>query len=96
MIIDDPLSISDSFIAAWLPGTTGGEAIVMSIFGEYEFGGTGTDKKFNKLPSPWISTLDSIKDYPKYESAEVPEINDPKFNTGYGLETNKINYPVQE
>lgn len=39
MIITDPLKISDAFIAAWLPGTTGGDALIRSIFGEYEFDG---------------------------------------------------------
>ncbi|CAD8082812.1 unnamed protein product [Paramecium primaurelia] len=94
MLIDDPLSISNAFIAAWLPGTSGGEAIVKSIFGEYGFG--GPDKLFNKLPSPWISTLDSIKDYPKYDSDTVPKIEDPKFETEFGLETDIINYPILE
>lgn len=28
MIITDPLKMSDAFIAAWLPGTTGGAALV--------------------------------------------------------------------
>ncbi|CAD8177453.1 unnamed protein product [Paramecium octaurelia] len=94
MLIEDSLTFSDAFIAAWLPGTTGGEAIVMSIFGEYGFG--GTNKTFNKLPSPWISTLDSIKDYPKYDSATLPKIEDPRFDTGYGLQTDIINYSIQE
>ncbi|CAD8172306.1 unnamed protein product [Paramecium pentaurelia] len=94
MLIEDPLSFSDAFIAAWLPGTTGGEAIVKSIFGEYGFG--GTNNSFNKLPSPWISTLDSIKDYPKYDSATTPKIEDPRFNTGFGLETTSINYSILE
>lgn len=94
MLIEDPLSISNAFIAAWLPGTTGGEAIVRSIVGEYGFG--GTDKTSNKLPSPWISTLNSIKDYPKYDSNTVPKIEDPRFDTGFGMETDVINYPVLE
>ncbi|CAD8100354.1 unnamed protein product [Paramecium sonneborni] len=94
MLIDDPLSITQAFIAAWLPGTTGGEAIVKSIFGEYGFG--GPDNFFNKLPSPWISTLESIKDYPKYDSDQVPKILNPKFNTGYGLSTTEIVYSVAQ
>ncbi|CAD8161610.1 unnamed protein product [Paramecium octaurelia] len=94
MLIDDPLAISNSFIAAWLPGTTGGEAIVKSIFGEYGFG--GVDNKNNKLPSPWFSTLDSIKDYPKYVSNTQPIINNPKFATGFGLQTAVINNPILE
>lgn len=39
MIINKALENSDAFIAAWLPGTTGGEAIVNSITGVYSFVG---------------------------------------------------------
>ena len=48
------------------------------------------------MPSPWISNLESIKDYPKYDSNEVPKISNPKFNTGYGLDTAKLSYPIIE
>lgn len=34
---DNPWDKSNAFIAAWLPGTTGGEAIANAIFGQYHF-----------------------------------------------------------
>lgn len=37
MIITNPLSVSTAFVAAWWPGTAGGEAVVQSLFGEYLF-----------------------------------------------------------
>lgn len=37
MIINEPLTYSKAFIAAWLPGTTGGEAIANAITGKYLF-----------------------------------------------------------
>lgn len=54
MIINQPLSLSTAFIAAWLPGTTGGEAVVKSIFGEYLFGTNDA----NKLPFDWFTSMD--------------------------------------
>ena len=35
LIIEELLSISDATIAAWLPGTSGGQGIVDAIVGDY-------------------------------------------------------------
>jgi beta-glucosidase len=35
MLVQDSLELSEAFIAAWLPGTTGGMALSNSIFGHY-------------------------------------------------------------
>lgn len=51
MIINKALAKSSAFIAAWLPGTTGGEAVVSSIVGDYLFRSNGIS---NVLPVPWI------------------------------------------
>ena len=36
MIVNDLLSLSDATIAAWLPGTSGGQGIVDAITGVYK------------------------------------------------------------
>jgi len=46
--------MSDAFIAAWLPGTQGGEAIVSSLFGEYLFKGGKDSGLSNTLSVDWI------------------------------------------
>jgi len=51
MIVNDMLAKSNAFVAAWLPGTTGGEAVVQALFGEYLFRSSGNA---NTLPVPWI------------------------------------------
>ena len=83
MIINNLLPSSNAFIAAWLPGTSGGEAVVQAIFGEYLFKKNPTS---NVLPVPWIKSMNSLKNYPIYDSA-LPTISDPLFEEGYGLAT---------
>lgn len=55
---DAPLNISDVFIAAWLPGTTGGDAIANALFGRYYF---QHKDLANTLPFPWPKSLDQTK-----------------------------------
>lgn len=89
-IIKDTLSSSAAFIAAWLPGTQGGDAIVSSIFGDYLFRNGSEQNKQNTLPADWVSTMDDLENFPVYKSnGEVPSIEHPLFKTGYGLSTQK-------
>lgn len=88
MIVNEAIDNSEAFIAAWLPGTQGGEAIVQSIFGEYLFrNGSG---KENTLPLDWVSTMEDLKRFPVYKSnGETPEIAHPLYKMGHGLATQK-------
>lgn len=89
MIIQDTLAASTAYIQAWLPGTTGGEAVVSSIFGDYYFRSGVTAQGYtNTLSVDWLSTEDSLQNYPVYGSGpELPSISNPLFKKGYGLPT---------
>ena len=52
-ITNDVFTKSNAFIAAWLPGTQGGEAVVNSIFGDYLF---RSNDLANTLPVPWLKS----------------------------------------
>lgn len=39
MLVNDSLDSSKAFVAAWLPGTSGGEAMGSALFGDYLFRG---------------------------------------------------------
>lgn len=70
LIINDALSLSDAFVAAWLPGTEG-QGVTDVLFGDY--------KPTGKLPVSWPKSMDQIpinrgdKNY------------DPLFQYGFGL-----------
>lgn len=70
MIINTPLSQSDAFIAAWLPGTEG-RGVTDVLFGDYNFTG--------KLPHSWPKTINQIP----INSGDGTY--DPLFPYGYGL-----------
>ena len=76
----------DALVAAWLPGTSGGEAIVRALTGEYRFGTRG---KANTLPVEWLSDMDSLQGYPIYKKGKDgrPDIPRAKYPAGYGLST---------
>lgn len=57
MLVDAPMWISKAFIQAWLPGTTGGDAIASAIVGDYRF---GSKSGANTLPAPWPSSMESL------------------------------------
>lgn len=57
MIVNSEIDRASAFIAAWLPGTTGGEAIVKSIFGEYRFGSNGIS---NRLAIDWVQDMEDL------------------------------------
>ena len=96
-----PLDESTAFIAAWLPGTSGGQAIVDALLGRYLFcQGQFTianGQKIcnagspNTLPVDWVRSEDQLENYPVYEadSAGFPRLSNPLFEIGYGLATAK-------
>ncbi len=85
-IVSTALNASNAFIAAWLPGTSGGEAIVQAIFGEYLF--REGNSSANTLPCDWMASMASLENFPIYKSdGSVPKIKDPLFPMGYGLAT---------
>jgi beta-glucosidase len=38
LLVQSQIASSEAFIAAFLPGTSGGEAVISAIFGNYLFG----------------------------------------------------------
>lgn len=90
-----PLKNSDAFIAAWLPGTTGGEAIANALFGHYTFcNGFCMPGSPNTLPVDWLANMEQLAGYPNYQSAsqdhhDVLHYQDPLFKEGYGLATRR-------
>ncbi|KAL4441671.1 hypothetical protein ABPG74_021603 [Tetrahymena malaccensis] len=95
MLINDEINRSTSFISAWLPGTTGGEAIVQAIFGEYLFGQNGYS---NRLPIDWVQNMEDLQQFPIYnQNGDIPQIKTPLFQMGYGIYTqnSKIEKNIQ-
>ena len=97
MIITKPLEDSNAFIAAWLPGTSGGQAVANAIFGNYLFcngnSQTGNNQCVagspNTLSLNWVRNTDQLKDYPVYtQGTGFVAYNDPLFKIDYGLATN--------
>jgi beta-glucosidase len=56
MLINNVTNISSAILAAWLPGTTGGQAIVDSITGDYSLRPLNRTEKVNTLAFDWPST----------------------------------------
>lgn len=74
-----PLRVSDAFIAAFLPGTSGGQAVANAIFGNYKFKSImtkidGQQYYSNTLPFAWPSSMKEVR-------SNHPAL----FETGYGL-----------
>lgn len=75
-----PLPLSDAFIAAWLPGTSGGVAITNAIFGQNSsdfnqpYVINGTTYYSNTLPFAWPASM-----------REVLKQTPTLFPVGYGL-----------
>jgi beta-glucosidase len=98
MIISDPskaLSSSQAFVAAWLPGTAGGQAIANAISGQYLFCGaasSGDDHcaagSPNTLPVNWVRNQEQLHNYPVYGSGTgFVGYGNPLFAIDYGLGT---------
>lgn len=84
-----PLTNSNAFIAAWLPGTTGGQAIANALFGKYYFcRGICQPNSANTLPVDWVANMQQLENYPIYDKGTlIPRYPDPLFEEGYGLPT---------
>lgn len=65
LLVQEAMDISDAFIAAWLPGTTGGAAITNALFGTYVF---RNRDNVNTLPVPWPKSAAALNNYPIYDS----------------------------
>ena len=74
LVVTDQIEKSDAFIAAWLPGSEGGNGISDVIFGDYDFTG--------KLSYTWPKDLSQIG----YTSTQaVYDTSYVMFPFGYGL-----------
>lgn len=88
MVVNDALASSSAFVAAWLPGTSGGEAMGSALFGDYLFRGGNENSLANTLPIQWIKDIASLENYPDYlEDGSVPIIKNALFEIGHGLVT---------
>ncbi|MFI0435025.1 MAG: glycoside hydrolase family 3 N-terminal domain-containing protein [Parachlamydiaceae bacterium] len=93
----NPLNRSDAFIAAWLPGTLGGQAVANALFGHYLFcrGNDGKRGPFlldgpNRLTVNWVREMKQLKHYPVYNKGDgFVAYKHPLFKIGYGLATQK-------
>lgn len=56
MLINNITNTSSAVLAAWLPGTTGGTAIVDAITGDYLLRPSSKTEKVNTLAFDWPST----------------------------------------
>lgn len=91
----NPLNNSSAFVAAWLPGTTGGQAIANALFGRYLFckgkqaQGVCLANSANTLPVDWVANREQLVDYPNYarKGTNLPRYPDPLFSMGDGLAT---------
>lgn len=94
----NPLNDSAAFIAAWLPGTTGGQAIANALFGRYLFcngkalmNGACPSHSANTLPVDWLKDMSQLTNYPVYSKGiGVPRYSNPLFAMGYGLATTTL------
>ena len=69
-----PLPNSDAVIAAFLPGSRGGQALMNAIVGDYKF---GSHQGSNKLTFPWPRNMDDISSH--FQEGSL-------YPTGFGLE----------
>ncbi|MCD9639991.1 hypothetical protein HAX54_025002 [Datura stramonium] len=76
LVMQPYLSNIDALVAAWLPGTEGGNGVADMLFGDYEFSG--------KLPRSWFKTVDQLP------MNVGDEHYDPLFPFGFGLTTTKV------
>lgn len=57
MLVDSALNISSAFIAAWLPGTAGGQGVIDAIAGDYKLRPNGDADKTNTLSMDWPANM---------------------------------------
>jgi beta-glucosidase len=63
MLIDDILEPSAAFIAAWLPGTSGGQGILNAITGDYLIQAKWNISRINTLSVDWPRGMVNINNY---------------------------------
>jgi beta-glucosidase len=57
MLVDAAMNISNAFISAWLPGTSGGQGVVDAISGDYLIRPYGKVDKANSLSVDWPANM---------------------------------------
>lgn len=57
MLVEKLMVESQAVIAAWLPGTSGGQGIVDAIIGDYVFRENGSNDRRNTLSVDWPKTM---------------------------------------
>jgi beta-glucosidase len=57
MLVEKLMSESQAMIAAWLPGTSGGQGILNAITGDYSFRPNGSNDRRNTLSVDWPKTM---------------------------------------
>jgi beta-glucosidase len=57
MIVDAAMNISNAFISAWLPGTSGGQGVVDAISGDYLIRPNGKADRTNTLSMDWPANM---------------------------------------
>lgn len=72
-----PWQNSDVVIAAFLPGTLGGQALYNAMFGDYHFGSKAHGLS-NTLTFPWPENMAQVEEHFKHGAM---------FSVGYGLKT---------
>jgi len=88
MIADAAMNISNAFISAWLPGTSGGQGVVDAISGDYLIRPNGRADRTNTLSVDWPANMDSLKNFPiYYADGSIPRVPNPLFEVGFGLST---------
>ncbi len=95
LLIQNITNISTAILAAWLPGTCGGQGIVDAVVGDYLLRPSNRTEKVNTLAFDWPSTEVTHKiiqasefDFPIYPaSGDAPAVQNPLFKVGYGLAT---------
>ena len=79
---------STAVIAAWLPGTSGGQGVMDVITGDYVTRPGGSSNRKNSLSMDWPRSMNGLDSFPIYGSdGQIPKIPDIQFQVGYGLST---------
>lgn len=69
MLINSVVNISSAVLAAWLPGTSGGQGIVDAISGDYRLRSKGSSDRTNTLAFDWPVNETVLENFPVYPSS---------------------------
>jgi beta-glucosidase len=94
-----PLTDSQALVEAWLPGTSGGQAVANALFGDYLFCHATSQENGicqigmpNTLPVDWPANMQQLVNFPVYDKwTYIPSYRGPLFNMNYGLATKPKN-----